>query len=407
MRTSILSDNISSKMEIAEIIEPFFIPPQDQIRYRIKLYQTIYNAIPIINSTIVYKAGDQVIVLFKNSQVEDTPFIIGRFNQIKPEETLLISSIQTIKKPEDREAIKYETDYSIFQMDSKNKRILIGNKDSASGKIVIDNNEVIIGDINLTKMANSLTETITQRLNDKIISSQRSIVFEAETGDSTTKAQQVNFFSGNFQIKNQLEMVVETPHLNLSSSFLEFNVITPKAYNLTETKAFSFFALDGDFNVSLGKGDFKTTVALPTSYIELLVAPLSEFSGTESSYSGIAITPFGIDMSYLFGASKFEIGESDFTFMIGAGSLFFETFQSAAGLYNISILGGTATITLTSAGFFVTVNGNTLSLTSAGLTVTNGNIMALIGDVMAGPYSLMRHMHPTAIPGGPSPPLPL
>lgn len=408
MRGPILSENISSKMEIAEVVESFLIPPNDQIRYRIRLHQSLYNAIPIVNNTVVYKPGDQVIIMFKNSNIEDTPFIVGKFNQIDAAETLLISSIQPIKKPEDREGIKYETDYSSIKMDSKNKKITIGNKNSG-GEIIIDNNEVFIGGTNLTEMLENYNSTINKRLSDTVLNSDRSIFIDASSGESTTKAKEVNFLSSNFVIKNKSEMLIETNHLNFSSSFIEFNVITPKAYNLLERKAYSFFAIDGDFDVSLGKGDFRAVTMLPTNYIELLVTPLSPYSGTESSFSGLGITPFGVDLSYAYGANNFEIGPSYYNMMLGSGSMFLETFSAIGGLYSMSMLSGAATMTLMPSGFFITISGNTLSFTSAGLTISNGSITTLLGDVqaMGGTYSLMRHMHATAIPGGPSPPLPL
>lgn len=408
MRGPILNGNISSKMEIAEVVESFLIPPNDQIRYRIRLYQSLYNAIPIVNNTVVYKPGDQVIIMFKNSNVEDTPFIVGKFNQIDPAETLLISSIEPIKKPEDREGIKYETDYSFFKMDSKNKRVTIGNKNSG-GEIVIDNNEVFISDTNVTAMINDFNNTISKRLSDTILNSDRSIFIDASSGESTTKAKEVNFLSTNFAIKNKSEMLIETDHLNLSGSFMEFNVITPKAYSLTERNAYSFFAVDGNFNVSLGKGNFKAVTMLQTNFIELLVSPISPFSGTESSFSGLGITPLGLDLSFAYGANSFEIGPNYYMLTLGYGSVFLETFFAESGLYNMSLLGGTASMTLTPAGFFITISGNTFAFTSAGLTISNGMITTLAGDVqaMGGTYSLMRHMHPTAIPGGPSVPLPL
>lgn len=408
MPAPILSNNISSKMEIAEVVEPFFIEPNNQIRYRIRMFQTLYNAIPIINNTVVYKPGDKVIVMFKNSQIEDTPFIVGKFNQVSPEESLLISSIPPIKKPEDRQAIKYETDYSVFQMDSKRKRITIGNKDSA-GEIVIDNNEVIIGGVNLSTMIKDLSQTITNRLNDKIINSNRSIYFEVENGESTTKAKEINFFSSNFMIRNKSEMMIDTNHLNFISSFVEFNVITPKTYNVAEQRAFSFFAVDGDYEIALGKGDYKASVQLPISYMEMLVAPLTPFSGSESSFSGLSLGPIGVDLSYLYGANKLEIGPNYYTLTLLGGSAFFESFSAVGGIYTMALLGGTASMTLMPSGFFITIAGNTLSFTPAGLTISSGMITTLAGDVqaMGGTYSLMRHMHPTAIPGGPSMPLPL
>ena len=408
MRGPILNESISSKMEIAEIVEYFFIPPKDQIRYRIKMYKTFYNAIPIINNTTVYKPGDKVIVMFKNANVEDTPFIVGKFNQMDPEESLLISSIPEIKPPEDRRGIKYETDYSVFKMDSTRKRITIGNKNSG-GEIIIDNNTVIIGDINLTEMMNNFDETINKRLNDTIVSSKKNIIFDIEQGNAITSAKEVNFISNNFVIKNSSEMLIETEHVNFSSSFVEFSVVTPKAYNLLERRAYSFFAVDGDFDVSLGKGDFRVATMLPVNYIELLVSPLSDFSGTESSFSGLGITPFGVELSYAYGANNLEIGPNYYNMMIGGGSMFLETFSAIGGLYNISILSGQASMTLTPSGFFVTISGNTLSFTAEGLTISSGSVTTLAGDVqaMGGTYSLIRHMHPTAIPGGPSPPLPL
>ena len=50
-----------------------------------------------------------------------------------------------------------------------------------------------------------------------------------------------------------------------------------------------------------------------------------------------------------------------------------------------------------------------MELTSSGLTIKTGDIKATAGDVMAlggGSVSLQKHKHPTAVPGGPSPPIP-
>jgi hypothetical protein len=74
----------------------------------------------------------------------------------------------------------------------------------------------------------------------------------------------------------------------------------------------------------------------------------------------------------------------------------------------VKLLGGLAKMELTPTKFSITLGSNSMTLNSFGLEVKSGDIEAFGGDVLAttGLYSLSKHKHPTAVPGGPSPPTP-
>ena len=76
--------------------------------------------------------------------------------------------------------------------------------------------------------------------------------------------------------------------------------------------------------------------------------------------------------------------------------------------FSVELLGGLAKMELSPSQFKVSIASNSMTLDSFGLEVKSGDIEAFSGDVLAraGSFSLSKHKHPTAVPGGPSPPTP-
>lgn len=403
MRT--LNQNKSSKLETAIIKEIYVLPYNGETRYRLSYYKEIITGIPLLNNPAPLQVGDKVIILFTDSKVEDTPFIIGKYNQRTAAEEKMVAAFKEIKTIKNPSTLVQETDSSVIKMDSGNKKITIGNKNSSGGEIVVDGDNVTIGGVSINDSLKKLNETITESLNDKIMKSKRDIRFETEDGKFTSKAQEVSFNSDNFMIRNNNDFLIETNHLNLSSSFLEFNVITPKGYSLSEKNAFSFFAVDGHYSISLGKGDFILKSALPLSEFKFLISPFTSFSGLASSFSGMVISNTSTKISQIYELSTLEIQASKFEASLISG---LSVISLSATSYSVDLLGGLVSLSLGPSSFKVTIAGNSMELTPTGLTVSSGDITATLGDVgaLSGAYSLMMHKHPTAVPGGPSPPLP-
>jgi hypothetical protein len=402
MGAPIINKNKASKMEVGEIAEQYLIKGTKTIRYKVKLYKGIYSAIPLVNGT-PYQVGDKVIVLFEDSLIMDTPFIIGKFNQKKPDEEKLLATIKEIEKPKDPNSIRQETDYSFIQMDSKRKKITISNKNSDSGKIVIDNDQVYIGNTNLTDFLDKMEESfIDNNNNDQIFNSKRDLILNA-TGAINAISSETIFITTNFTIRSKSEILIETNHLNASASSFEFNVITPKGYDFSIVDAFSFFAVDGDFSINLGKGDFNLTAISPLSEFYFLISPLTPFSGVDSSLAGISVDKTEILIGNTYGLSQLSLSSDSFESKIFYG---LSSIKMSSSSISANLSFGAVKMELSPTSFSVTISGNKMTLSSSGLTVTTGNIVATAGDVKGGAYSLMKHKHPTAVPGGPSPPLP-
>ena len=403
MADKILKKNKSSRMAVGFIINSFQIESTKDTRYKVRIDGTDVTGIPLITSSPLV-AGDKVIVLFEDSTIFDTPFIIGKYNQKTAMDEKLIKSVQTIEKPIDKQASRSESDNSFIQLDSKRKKITIANKDSKNGKIIIDEDTVYIGDINLTDFIKKTKSSSSQSGSDRAITSNRDLNFSS-SGSIRFDANEANFLTDNFIIRNSSDFLLRTTHLNASASMFEFNVMTPKAYSLKEKNAFSFFAVDGDYSIALGLGDFNLKAIMPTSSFNFLLSPLTPFSGVNSSVAGMSIENTEILMGVGMGLGRIILEPSSFEAKILYGS---SAIKLSSGSFGVDVVFGATSMKLSPTSFSVTIAGNKLTLSSAGLTVTSGNIIATAGDVKArgGTYSLMNHKHPTAVPGGPSPPLP-
>lgn len=399
---AILNDNKASRMEIAEVKEKYELPSGD-VRYKVSIYKKNYDCIPLTGA--IFKPGDKVICFFQDSKNEDTPFIVGKFNQKNMEEEELIADIKPIEKKKDTDSFKYETKDSIIQMDDKSKKITIANKNSELGKIILDNNSVIVGDVNLTDLIADLKQFKNTGSNDQTVSSERSMNFKTEEGGFKINAQEFVSITDNFIVNNNNEMTIQTNHINFSSSFVEFNVISPKGYNLKEKNSFSFFAVTGNYSISLGTGDFNLKAVSPASEFNFLIMPSTPFSGLGSSMAGMIITSTETTIANLYELNSIILDKKSFTASVlnGLGELNLKSNQ-----FVIDLIFGVLNLTLKANSFSVDIGGNKLTLDPLGLTISKGNIEATQGDVLAkgGTYSLSRHKHPTAVPGGPSPPLP-
>jgi hypothetical protein len=402
MTAPVLNANKASKMEVAEIVEKFELDNGD-VRFRITFNKKVFDAIPTVGT--LYKKGDKVICIFEDYHIHDTPYIVGKFNQKSSEETKLISQVRPIEKKKDTDSYLRETDNSLIRMDDKRKRITIQNKNSPNSSIVIDNDQVFIGSTNLTSLINDITDFKQKQANDEVIKSERNLNFKVDDGQFFVNAQEFASTTNNFIINNNNEMKVETNHINFSSSFIEFNAITPKGYDLTEKNAFSFFAVSGNYAISLGLGDFNLKSVSPLSEFNFLISPLSPFSGIGSSLSGMTITSTEISMGVGLSSGFFNLSSTSMESEILYGS---SALTLGAASFGVNLGFGITNLKLSPTSFSVTIAGNKLTLSPSGLTVSTGNITATAGDVKAlgGTYSLMKHKHPTAVPGGPSPPLP-
>ena len=399
----IINKKKSSKMEIAEIKNSFFTAKKE-IRYNIIYYKNVIPAIPLI-SIIPYEVGDKVIVLFEDSNIENVPLIIGKFNQKNVLKQNSIASIEEIKPEKNEKAITYETEHSYIKLDSDKKKITISNKNTNKGQIIIDNDQVLIGGTDVNQFMEKMGNTITESLNNKTISSKRDIIFESRNGKFLSSSQETFFNSHNFVIRNKNDMFLQTSHINISTNFFEAIVITPKGYSLKEKNAFSFFAVDGNYTISLGKGNFFLKSINPASEFNFFIAPQSLKSKVTESIAGFSITKTKTTISHSKGATTMEISDSSFKTKLlkGVSSMFLN--NSSFEVENSS---GKVKMELGPDSFKVQIAGNSMELTSSGLTIKTGDIEATAGDVMAlgGSYSLQKHKHPTAVPGGPSPPIP-
>lgn len=403
MPAPILNSKKSSKMEVAEIVNRFQLD-NDDVRFNIRFNSKTFEAIPLNGR--MYKPGDKVICLFQDYNIEDTPFIIGKYNQKPTEETDFVATVKPIKPLKDIDSYVQENDNSIIRMDDKRKRITIENKNSSGSQIVIDNDQVYIGDTNLTNFIEDFSNFKSKQANDQVLKSERSLNFKADDGQFFVSAQEFVSTTNNFIIRNNNDMVIETNHINFSSSFIEFNAITPKGYNLREKNAFSFFAVSGNYAISLGLGDFTLKSVSPLSEFKFLISPLTPFSGVGSSLAGMLIEKTEITMGNLFGLNETSLTSTSYKTELLAGASAIKINPISFG---VDIAFGAVSLSLTPMSFSVNIAGNSLMLDPSGLTVTTGNITAVAGDVqaLAGVYSLMKHKHPTAVPGGPSPPLPV
>jgi hypothetical protein len=403
MTAPILNRNKASKMEVAEISEKFELENGD-VRFRITFNKKSFDAIPVVGT--IYKKGDKVICLFQDYNVQDTPFIIGKYNQKSFEEEKLISQVKPIEQKKDTDSYVQENDNSIIRMDDKRKRITIQNKNSPNSSITIDNDQVFIGRTNLTSLIENISEFKQKQANDEIIKSERNLNFKVDDGQFFVNAQSFSSTTNNFSIQNNNEMKIETRHINFSSSFIEFNAITPKGYDLKEKNAFSFFAVSGNYAISLGTGDFNLKAVSPLSEFNFLISPLSPFSGVGSSLSGMTIASTEISMGVGLSSGYFNLSPTSMEgeILYGSSALTLDPIS-----FGVKLGFGVTSLELSPLSFSVTIAGNKLTLSPSGLTVAIGNITATVGDVeaLSGSYSLMMHQHPTAVPGGPSPPLPM
>ena len=401
MSSPILNKNKSSRLEIGEIVT-YFKNSNDDIRYTVKFNRTSFDCIPLVH-VLPLTEGDKVIILFEDSNIKDTPFIVGKFNQKSKVDTNFVSTTKEIKRPNDDRGVKQETDYSFIKMDSTRKKITIGNKDTNSGVIVIDNEDVFIGNTNLSKFVENVNSKNETRLNDEIVRSKKDYIIEAK-GKIIGKSSEISFLTSNFLITNMQDMQIRTPHLNFSSSFIEFNVITPKGYDLKQKNAYSFFAVDGNFSIFLGKGDFKLKSVMPTSKFSFLISPLTPFSGVSGSIAGMSIEKTETKIGHLMGLSSITLKSSSFEAKVLSSSKIKMNLTS----FSVELLGGLAKMELSSSKFKVSIASNSITLDSSGFEVKSGDIEASSGDVLAkaGSFSLSKHKHPTAVPGGPSPPTP-
>ena len=405
MGAPILNKNKSARLEVADIINQYSLKGSKEIRYTIRLYRKEFNAIPLVNG-VPYQPGDKVVILFQDTNVMDTPFIIGKYNQKSFEDEKILSSMKSIEKPKDPNAILYETDNSFIKLDGNKRRITIGNKDTEVGKIYIDNDQVFVGNTNLSKLILDMEEFIQKKNNDSIINSIRNLTLDAIDGNINGKAKEINLLSTNFTIRNKSDMLIETSHLNFTASAFEFNVITPNAYDFSISNAYSFSAVDGDYSISLGMGDFDLIAISPLSTFSYLISPLPPFIGVKSSLAGMSIDAVEILMGVGRSVGLLDLTPYSFETKILKGS---SSIKLTTGTFGVNIGFGLVNIKLTPMSFSVTIAGNKLTLSPTGLTIASGNITATSGDVeaLSGIYSLMMHMHQTSIPGPPSPPTPM
>lgn len=399
----IINKKKSSKMEIAEIKNSFFTEKKE-VRYNIIYYKSVIPAIPLF-SPIPYEVGDRVIVLFEDSNIEHMPFIIGKFNQRNVLKEDSIASIKDVEPVKDEKAIIYETEHSYIKLDSGKQKITLANKKTTQGQIVIDNDQVFIGKDDISDFIKQNKEVISNSDSTITIASKKDLMFEVRNGKILSSSQEIIFNTDNFIVRNNNDMLVETSHINFSTSFLEFNVITPKGYNLKEKNAFSFFAVDGHYAISLGKGDFTLKSVNPASEFNFLISPLSPFSTVTGSVAGLSITNKKTTIAHLMGSTKMEIGLSSFKTELLKG---LASMSLSVSKFEVKNSAGVVKMELGPSSFKVQIAGNSMELTPSGLTIKTGDIEATAGDVMAlgGSYSLQKHKHPTAVPGGPSPPTP-
>jgi len=401
MSSPILNKNKSSRLEIGEIVA-YFKNSNDDIRYTVKFNRTSFDCIPLVHVLPLIE-GDRVIILFQDSNIKDTPFIVGKFNQKSKVDTKFVSTSKEIKRPNDDRGVKQETDYSFIKMDSTRKKITIGNKNTNKGNIVIDNDEVFIGGVNLSKLIEKINSKSQSNLSNETVSAKKDYIIEAE-GKIIGRSSEITFLTSNFLITNMQEMEIRTPHLNFSSSFVEFNVITPKGYDLKQKNAYSFFAVDGNFSITLGMGDFKLKSFMPTSAFSFLISPIYPLNTVDASVAGLTIEKSKTQIGHLMGLSSITLKSSSFE----AKVLSMSKIKMNLTSFSVELLGGLAKMELSSSKFKVSIASNSITLDSSGLEVKSGDIEATSGDVLAkaGSFSLSKHKHPTAVPGGPSPPTP-
>lgn len=402
MASSILNKSKSPSMEVGEITGSFALSNGD-LRYYVKYNKNKTAAIPLVSSA-PFKTGDQVIILFQDSKVSDTPFIVGKYNQKTPEQLKLVSEIKKIETIKNKTDLIYENDNSIISLSDNKKKITIANKNCLNGMITIDNDQVIIGKTNINNLIQELNGFKEKSLNNETIKSKKDLFIKADNGKLKMNAMEIVNISDNYIIKNRNDMLIETGHINFSASFIEFNAITPKGYSMKEKNAYAFFAVDGNFAITLGKGDFNLKSVLPTSEFNFLIMPLTPFSKVKGSMGGMSITKTETVIGHLFGSSTINLKTSSYEnkLLFGAAKL-----ELKASKFQVSTVFGLAKIELSPSKFKVTIAGNSMELSPSGFKVKSGNIEADAGDVKAmKQYSLMKHKHPTAVPGGPSPPLP-
>ena len=400
MSAPILSKNKAARMEVAEIVEQFKAK-NDQIRYRIRLYKSVYSAIPLINGAGPFNPGDRVIILFEDSRVDDTPFIIGKYNQKNYKDEKIISEFKKVESEKDDQAIRHENDNSYIELSSRKKQIIIANKDKISGKIIIDNDSVFIGDTNLTDFIESTNKIFSKKDNSLEIAVIKKIELKSG-GQIYADSEQIDLFANKFTIdaKNTLN-VHAVEHLNMSSAFFEFKTITSKVHDASHMNAVGFDIVDGNFALAIGKGNVNYKIISSKQSFNFFLSPLGPLYAADISVSGLTIDNKGFLFSNGMGSNKLILNNTKFEASIAkkVSSLTLDTVSFEASIPN-------AKIKLTPAEFIVEISGNTLKFSAKGLTIEKGNISADMGDIKAQAYSLKTHMHQSAIPGPPSAAIP-
>ena len=400
MASSILNKSKSPSMEVGEITGSFALSNGD-LRYYVKYNKNKTAAIPLVSS-VPFKTGDQVIILFQDSKVSDTPFIVGKYNQKTPEQLKLVSEIKKIETIKNKTDLIYENDNSIISLSDNKKKITIANKNCLNGMITIDNDQVIIGKTNINNLIRELNGFKEKSLNNETIKSKKDLFIKADNGKLKMNAMEIVNISDNYIIKNRNDMLIQTGHINFSASFVEFTAITPKGYSMKEKNAYAFSAVDGNFAINLGKGNFNLKSVLSTSEFNFLIKPSTSFSKAKGSMGGMSITKKETTIGHFNGLSTINFTTSSYENKLLSGKA---KLQLKPSKFEVSI--GSAKIELSQSKFKVTIDDNSMELSRSGFKVKSGNIEADDGDVKAmKKYSLMKHKHPTAVPGGPSPPLP-
>lgn len=402
MSTPLLNNNKSPALFVGVIEKSFEIKNGD-IRYYVKVGRNTMAAIPLINGN-PFKPGDQVILIFQDSKIKDVPFIVGKYNQKSSQERLLTSEIKKIEKSIDKDSLIYENGNSIISLEDKKKKITIQNKNCPEGSIIIDNNQIYIGGVDFNNFIKEIGSFRSKSLNNETISSKKDLFIKADSGKVQISGLEFFALTNNFVIKNKNDMMIQTNHINFSASFIEFNAISPKGYNMKEKNAYSFFAVDGNFAITLGKGNFNLKTALPTSEFNFLIMPLSPISNAKKSVAGMSMTKSETIISHMMGMSSITLKNNSYEneLLFGAAKLGLKSSK-----FEVSTAFGMAELTLSATKFKVSISGNSIELSTSGFKLESGNIEASSGDVKASKqYSLMKHKHPTAVPGGPSPPTP-
>jgi peptidase E len=377
MSSPILNKNKSSRLEIGEIVA-YFKNSNDDIRYTVKFNRTSFDCIPLVHVLPLIE-GDRVIILFQDSNIKDTPFIVGKFNQKSKVNTKFVSTSKEIKRPNDDRGVKQETDYSFIKMDSTRKKITIGNKNTNKGNIVIDNDEVFIGGVNLSKLIENINSKSQSSLSNETVSAKKDYIIEAE-GKIIGRSSEITFLTSNFLIENSHDMQITTPHLNFSSSFIEFNVITPKGYDLKQKNAYSFFGVDGNFSIALGLGDFKLKTFSATSKICFLISPkyngdtpaLKKFENVDNAVAGLTIENTKAQIGNLNGSSRITIDQSSFEAKVLSTSYI----KMNPEKFSVELNDGLVKMELSSSKFKVSIASNSITLDSSGFQVKSGNIQS-------------------------------